>query len=103
MVFRSVLIVSLATASALWLPGMTAKKVAIEKAEVQKARSLLEIDDCLIEAVDPAAADECLITPAAKEELVEETSFAPFAPFLATALAAVIFAATMPPSPDQGV
>ena len=41
----------------------------------QKPR-LLQIDDCLMDALDPAAADECLVEPAAKSEIVDVQSAA---------------------------
>ena len=65
--------------------------------------SLLAIDDCLIDALDPAAADECLVEPAAKSEVVENPSMMFFAPLLAACFAAIMSMSFLPPSPDAGV
>jgi len=69
----------------------------------QQKPLLLAIDDCLIEAADGAAADECLVPPAAQSELVEETSFTAFYPLLAVALAICISISLIPPNPDQAI
>jgi hypothetical protein len=64
---------------------------------------LLAIDDCLIDALDPAAADECLVEPAAKSEVVEGQNVLFFAPLLAAAFAALLWISFLPPNPDAGV
>jgi hypothetical protein len=73
------------------------------KDKAQNKPRLLAIDDCLMDAADPAAADECLVAPAASQELVEETSFDAFLPLLATGVALLIGISMMPVSPDQAV
>jgi len=68
----------------------------------QKSR-LLEIDDCLMDAIDPAMADECIVAPPAESELTGDASFNLFYPIVAIGFAAILAIAAMPVNPDQAV
>jgi hypothetical protein len=67
---------------------------------------LLTIDDCLMDALDPAQADECLVEPAAPLEVVqvEWSQGAQVAAVSTAALVLLLIAAVaMTGSADQGV
>ena len=66
-------------------------------------KSLLAIDDCLIGAADPFEADECLVDPAAKAEIVQEVDTWFFAPVACALCAVLLFVAAATPNADQGI